>query len=263
MNDQQRFCRDLMAASFSCLDRGDGCWREEDGACWFEAPFPRPFANFVISAGDRPQRRTVQRVADRFQQRGMPCCWFVWSDQQPEIVQALLAELGFRTAAPASLLSAPTALLLAATPNPGQRVGGAVAGARLIALDQSWQRGYLHCLEDCFAIPAGLGAMAAEAYLGRQGPQDPRTYGVVRDDDVLAVATVVVREGRSCLSWVGTASAWRRRGLGRAVTAAAVATGAALGGRTTLLQAMADAVPLYRRMGFGVDGVVKVFFRNP
>jgi ribosomal protein S18 acetylase RimI-like enzyme len=251
-----------MAASFIALDGGRGHWREQQSACWLEAPIGHPFVNSVVSGGDPPDRRRTAWIAERFHQRGLPCRWFLWPDQQPAVQAALLEELGFEPSLPAFLLSAQTAALLAATPDPGRRVAAALPGARLQPLDRSWRKPLIAAFGACFGLPPNLAALAADSCLERSGPGAPLTQGVVKDGTVLAMAAVQVREGVGGISWVGTDPAWRRRGLGRAVSSAAIASGAALGGRRTVLQGMGAAVELYRAMGFGCDGQALLWLRS-
>lgn len=73
------------------------------------------------------------------------------------------------------------------------------------------------------------------------------------DGEPAAVAKRTTMEGASYLSSVGTRPAFRGRGLGRLVTAAAVADGVASGSRLTYLGVYAENEPalhLYRTLGF-------------
>ncbi len=52
------------------------------------------------------------------------------------------------------------------------------------------------------------------------------------------------------IGWVGTVPAFRRRGLGGAVTRAAAKAGFDRGARIAALESTAVGVPLYRSLGF-------------
>ncbi len=246
--------RNLMARSFEELARGESYWHTEADAAWFESPFPHPFGNTVLSPGQDWTRERLTQIDARYRTRRMPCCWLLWPDQNPQALQAELQSLGYQPFGSAQLMSAPTGALLAATPNPGQRVEQAVPGARLLLLDQRWAESYAECTQLAYETPLEMGQLAARNHLGRTEANAPLTFGVVLEDQVLAIATSLVLDGVGGIFWVGTRPEWQRRGLGRAVIAAALASGAARGARITLLQATPQGAPVYAAMGFRRDG---------
>jgi ribosomal protein S18 acetylase RimI-like enzyme len=78
-------------------------------------------------------------------------------------------------------------------------------------------------------------------------------YVVRVDGEAAAVAKLTTLEGASYLSSIGTRPAYRGRGLGRLVTAAAAADAADAGSRWTYLgvwEGNDPAVRMYRRLGF-------------
>jgi hypothetical protein len=66
----------------------------------------------------------------------------------------------------------------------------------------------------------------------------------------VATAYVAVTDGLGLISWVGTTSAARGRGLATAVTVAATNAGFELGARAVWLMASTMGEPTYRRLGF-------------
>lgn len=66
----------------------------------------------------------------------------------------------------------------------------------------------------------------------------------------VAISMTIVSHGVAGIYWVGTSEEARGRGLGRAVTAAAVDAGLELGAGSVSLQASPLGEPIYRRMGF-------------
>jgi GNAT superfamily N-acetyltransferase len=64
------------------------------------------------------------------------------------------------------------------------------------------------------------------------------------------IAMTIVTHGVAGIYWVGSTEEARRRGIGRAATAAAVNAGFDLGAEVASLQASPMGEPLYRRMGF-------------
>jgi predicted N-acetyltransferase YhbS len=85
--------------------------------------------------------------------------------------------------------------------------------------------------------------------------RDPQTQPFVADDDGTVVGTGLVTVNGPA-AWIGTVwvdPAWRRRGVGLALTQAAIEAGEAAGGRTLLLVATEAGRPLYERLGFEVQ----------
>jgi ribosomal protein S18 acetylase RimI-like enzyme len=70
------------------------------------------------------------------------------------------------------------------------------------------------------------------------------------DDRPVGIAMTIVSHGVAGIYWVGSAEEARGRGLGWAVTAAAVDAGFEMGAEVASLQASPMGEPLYRRMGF-------------
>jgi GNAT superfamily N-acetyltransferase len=64
------------------------------------------------------------------------------------------------------------------------------------------------------------------------------------------ISMTIVSHGVAGIYWVGATEAARGRGLGRAMTAAAVDAGLEMGGASASLQASPMGESLYRRMGF-------------
>jgi GNAT superfamily N-acetyltransferase len=71
-----------------------------------------------------------------------------------------------------------------------------------------------------------------------------------RGSEPVAIAMTIVNHGVAGIYWVGTTEGARGRGLGRALTAAAVNAGFDLGAEFASLQASPMGEPIYRAMGF-------------
>jgi hypothetical protein len=98
----------------------------------------------------------------------------------------------------------------------------------------------------------GMPADVASACLTPRTLLAAQTATVVAydDDGPVATASAMTTRGVGYVAWVGTAQRAMRRGLGDAVTRAAVAAGFDLGARETALVASGMGAPVYRRMGF-------------
>ena len=84
------------------------------------------------------------------------------------------------------------------------------------------------------------------------------THPIVAEADGMVVGTGVVSVNGP-VAWIGTIfvePAWRRRGVGMAVTRATIETAEAAGCRTLVLVATESGRPMYERLGFEVQTVV-------
>jgi ribosomal protein S18 acetylase RimI-like enzyme len=70
------------------------------------------------------------------------------------------------------------------------------------------------------------------------------------DGEPAGIAMTIVNHGVAGIYWVGSLGEARRRGIGRAVTAAATNAGFDLGGDFASLQASPKGEPIYRAMGY-------------
>jgi GNAT superfamily N-acetyltransferase len=111
-------------------------------------------------------------------------------------------------------------------------------------------------LQDCAAvISAGRDQWTAGFFQltnpGSMIEQESMRYYLARyQDRPVATAAQFFWGGIGGIWWVTTVPDFRRRGLSTAITRAALFDAARLGYRAVMLEALPDAVPMYRRMGF-------------
>jgi len=79
----------------------------------------------------------------------------------------------------------------------------------------------------------------------------------------VGIAMTIVSHGVAGVYWVGTLAEARGRGIGEAVTTAAVNAGLDLGGEIVSLQASPMGEPVYRRMGFETIYRYRLLMRSP
>lgn len=79
----------------------------------------------------------------------------------------------------------------------------------------------------------------------------------------VAISMTIVSHGVAGIYWVGTTEEARGRGLGRAITAAAVDAGLELGAGSVSLQASPMGEPIYRRMGFETIHEYRLYLCSP
>lgn len=110
----------------------------------------------------------------------------------------------------------------------------------------------------------GLPREAAKAFFGSRYFEDPQieNYVGVVEGEVVATSTLLVSHGVAGVHNVGTLGSHRRRGIGEAMTAHAVARGAAQGCPSASLQASEMGRPVYERMGFKMVAPYRTFLRR-
>jgi GNAT superfamily N-acetyltransferase len=89
------------------------------------------------------------------------------------------------------------------------------------------------------------------------------TFLAELDGKPVGIAMTIVNNGVAGVYWVGTLAEARGRGIGEAVTAAAVNAGLDLGGEIVSLQASPMGEPVYRRMGFETIYRYRLLMRTP
>jgi len=83
------------------------------------------------------------------------------------------------------------------------------------------------------------------------------------DGKPVGIAMTIVSHSVAGIYWVGTLAEARGRGIGEAVTTAAVNAGFDLGGEIASLQASPMGEPVYRRMGFETIYHYRLLMRSP
>lgn len=124
-------------------------------------------------------------------------------------------------------------------------------------------------LEDAAAVAIasdpGIAEPAAEfaAYL-RGLPSSVQLFAAVGEDGVAhATSGCDVHGEHARIFFVDTEPTWRRRGIGSAMTAAALRAAAAAGARHAYLHATTDGASVYMRLGFEAIGRLTRYSRRP
>ncbi|PSJ41009.1 GNAT family N-acetyltransferase [Allosphingosinicella deserti] len=172
----------------------------------------------------------------------LPWLWWVGPDSVSGTLDVLIDQGGFRVGV--SPVMAIRTDMIAPLPHPQElTIERLPPDADLTA----WVRTYV--------APMGIADDQIPAMIrAEQARTDPPgslvRFAARMDGEIVAVSELLMRDGVAGIYLVATDAAWRRRGLGAAVTAAAVRLGGQLGARIATLQATPAGQHLYRRLGF-------------
>jgi GNAT superfamily N-acetyltransferase len=203
------------------------------------APVPLFRSEFRLRcADDRALRRRIQRRG------GM---WWLGPSTRPPDAGRLLAEAGVPEVEAMPLMDVnldalpaqPAGVEVIEVRTPEQLAGWASAHAVANGQDAETERLWLTVMSEL-----GIGSL--------------RHFIAVLDDAPVASASTLTGGGTIGLYNVGTVPAVRGRGIGTAITLAALAAARRDGHRTAMLGAEPPAVPLYRRLGFRDRAVMRV-----
>lgn len=237
-----------MATFWSEYGRADGCALETvDGGVWFHSGIPHPFFNGVPRAAfhDESVGMVVDALRARADVTGAPAFWWVGPHSTPSTIATQLDAFGIRRAGsvPAMAMNLQQSgsfeldvagLSIERVQGPeGQAVWGRVAATG-----------------SNFSMQAIEALTALEQRLG--GPRYREQYRYIGRLDGAPVATsaMVLDAGVAGVYAVATLPEARQRGIGRAMSVAALVDARAAGCRVAVLQASPAGYPIYRKIGF-------------
>jgi ribosomal protein S18 acetylase RimI-like enzyme len=208
---------------------------------------PAGYFNPVFALEPSTAASDVLAAVDWMAALELPASVHLANDTDPAIPAALVAG-GLQREADVE-----TVMVVDPIPPPDSAADGARVRAGGVELVDEWHR----------ALEAGT---ILRAILNRELVADPRVRISVADVDGEPVAGAMVVRSDDTLGVysVATVESARRRGLGRAVTWAAIDAGhRAWGSSIAVLQSSRMAVSLYAAMGFQTIGTITVFETPP
>ncbi len=246
----------------NCIDffmewgRGPGCEVHEDrGITWFVTGMPDPLLNGVMTARLAPEEvgRRVDELLAEFRKRRLPLEWTVGSSTVPQDLGRHLQAKGLTHV----LVVPGMAMDLSKLPDeplPPHLTIDWVERRRDLET-------FLRVFTTTFQIDDALLPRFADIRMGM--PSDHREKSVAflgrLNGRAVASAELFASGGVAGLYSVGTLPAVRGRGLGRAMTIAALHEGRARGYRIGALQGTETGVPVYRRLGFREYGRFEIY----
>ena len=226
---------------------GPGCeLHETPGLSWYATGIPHPLFNGVMVT-DLPAEkvdRTIDDMVAEFRRRGLPLEWTTMAGTRPRDLGRRLEAKGFQ-----HTLDVPgMAVELDSLPREALPEGLTIDRARTRAELESCLRIGLITFEITDAYVPRL--LEIEDGLPSEQKASTRHYLARLDGQPVATSELYLAAGVAGLYFVGTLARARGRGLGRAVTLAALRDARDMGYRVATLQATSHGDPVYRRLGF-------------
>lgn len=226
---------------------------DDPDATWGIAGYPDPIRNMVVSARFAPgdADRRIREISAAYAARGTGFLWWVAPFHTPDDLgeRLLRAGLRFEGTAPAMAID------LAELP----RDEALPPGLEIVpVLDEATLREFVGVLAAEMGVPDGAPNPAARHHAAlleaipptlTSEPVPLRYLGRI-DGRPVASSRISIGGGVAGLYAVATLPDARGRGIGRAMTLAALDAGRALGYRIGVLQASDSGLPVYRRLGF-------------
>jgi GNAT superfamily N-acetyltransferase len=204
----------------------------------------------AVLAFPRISRERLESLLPRFLEAAENApeasCWSLLPTQPPEL-DAALRGAGFREGWQAHWMAADIDQVRGSAEAEGVRVGVAEGG---------W---------DATELPwDGAGIAFVRTRLADARPRHVWHLAAWRGDEPVGHATLNVTTGRLGVAGIydmGVAEHERRRGIGRALTVAALELGRATGAAVGTLNATAEGEPLYRQLAFRSVGFAQTWWR--
>ena len=238
--------RDFIAAWWLLADVTDAERHDDPSIRWFRTGLPDVYCNQVLVTrlGDADADATIADVLGRVGRGGAPFTWWVMPSFAPADLAARLEGRGLHPERAWPAFALPLRDLPAPPPVPGLEIRRVENDADLdVYLGIVGQT-----LSSSDAFTGLLGDAGRRIGYAEDAPEE-HLIGLMEGSPV-ATASLLVAGGAAGLYNVATLEPARRRGIGAAMTVAAVRRGAARGLSIATLQASTMGRPIYERLGF-------------
>lgn len=227
-----------------------GTVHEDSRLTWISTGSPLRFYNGVVRTrlASPDADREIDSVVSRFRERGWLMVWWVMPSSRPPDLAARLAAHGFALRDQDLAMAVELAALPGSVPVPA---GVTIERVRTRGAMDDWLRAF----GAGFRIPDEGLAEYSKLPLGVAPAESAFRYYLARADGAPVATALWYPDGDvAVIDEVATIPAMRRRGIGTAVTYAALHDARAAGQRTGVLVASDAGAPVYRRLGFGAYG---------
>jgi GNAT superfamily N-acetyltransferase len=226
---------------------------DDPDATWGIAGYPDPFRSTVVSsrfAAPDADRR-IREISATYAAKGTGFLWWVAPFHTPADLGPRLLDAGLRFEGTAPAMAMDLAALPPREPLPD--------GLEIVPVrDVARLREFINVLALEMGVPEGSPNPAARHHAALleaipptlAGETIPLRYLGLLDGRPVATSRISIGGGVAGLYAVATLPNVRGRGIGRALTLAALEAGRTLGYRIGVLQASDEGLPVYRRIGF-------------
>jgi GNAT superfamily N-acetyltransferase len=226
---------------------------DDPDATWGIAGYPDPFRSTVVSSRftEADADRRIREIGAAYAARQTGFLWWVAPFHTPGDLGPRLLDAGLRFEGTAPAMAMDLSLLPAPEPLPD--------GLEIVPVrDEARLREFINVLALEMGVPEDSPNPAARhhAALLQAIPPTlaaetvPLRYLGLLDGRPVATSRISISGGVAGLYAVATLPDVRGRGIGRALTLAALEAGRTLGHRIGVLQASDEGLPVYRRIGF-------------
>ncbi|MFF0050808.1 GNAT family N-acetyltransferase [Streptomyces sp. NPDC005498] len=224
--------------------RGEGCYDH------YRSGLAQPQFNGVVRLRSLDDAEAALADARR-RLAGVPWWWWAGPDS-PEETPAVLTALGAVPLGPVPLMTLPLRDLSAPEEGPaGLRIEEVRDHDRLTHLVRTYSAS--------MGVPSALERDVVEAEEGRPDNADVVRLAAVHNGEVVGTTVVMMAHEVAGIFLVHVAADYRRRGVGGALTLAALRAGRERGMRLAALCASTKGEPLYRRLGFSAVSSYHLF----
>jgi ribosomal protein S18 acetylase RimI-like enzyme len=202
----------------------------------FRSGLPHALLNGVARLRKRPLDEALAEVRHRLD--GVPGVWWVGEDSDADVADGLLAR-GLEAGSTLPVM----AVRLDDVPD--------VSGPRGLVIEQVTDTAMLTEYVQAYSGPFSVPDDALPAVVKAEAEQTEPVRFIGRlDGRAVATSELFVSHGVAGIYWVSTVEQHRKRGIGAALTAAALRVGRERGLRVGTLQSSRPGQPVYRRLGF-------------
>lgn len=230
--------------------------RDDDELLWWITGIPEGSFNGVHRAtlrDDTADARIAEAEA-HFSARGAPLGWLTGPLSRPADLVERLTARGYRHAIRIPGMAADLAALPEQTATPP---GLAIVTVADLATLELWSQAEALGFEASEEVVAGLGPIRDAVGVAPGLPI--RRYLGLLDGQPVATASLMAAAGVGGIYDVSTAPAARGRGVGTAITHAAMRDARAIGYQFATLQSSPMGMRMYRRLGFQECGAFDVY----
>lgn len=239
------------------LGNADGIrFRDEGHVAWLESELPVPLFNsiFALRFGDTPEL-----VRGLSRHRGAPGLWWLGPSARPRTAGQLLEREGLRKVASLPLMTVDLAQLLPESAAAGDAVR--TVPVRDAGYLRAWVRA--HAVGNSQPVQVEAAWWSVMDSLGTDETSPLQHYVLAVDGVPAASASIFLHEQTAGLYNVAVAPDRRGRGLGTAISRAALVAARDRGYRDVVLGAEGGAEAMYTRIGFVETSVMTVYSLAP